>query len=440
MAMDRQTNIAQMTVPDRSMKILHILDHSLPLYSGYAFRSQNIFRALRKRDCHPVILTSPKHEASWKEPWTKEEVIDGFRYYRTGAVSANSWPLEGELRLMLTLARRIREVIQIERPALLHAHSPVLNAIPALWVGRQLGLPVVYEVRALWEDAAVDHGTYRFGSWKYNVAKSLETWVCHKADEVVVLCRGLRDDLINRGIPSAKLTIAPNAVNIEDFNGCNPKEASAQNLSFGGKRVIGFIGSFYRYEGLDLLIEAFALLASTRSDIVLLLVGGGEMDAEIIGHVERHHLQDKVVMPGRISHDRIPEIYGLLDMVVCPRHSNRLTELVTPLKPLEAMAMRKAVVASDVGGHRELIQPGQTGLLFPAGNPTALADTIAQLLDNHALRKALESQAASWVASERSWDLVTCVYPDIYARALEEFPSRVQKKRLSGLQRLMRGR
>lgn len=421
------------------MKILHILDHSLPLFSGYAFRSQNIFRAQGKRGCIPIGLTSPKHEASWKGLCNTEEDIGGFRYYRTGAVPTNGWPLQGELRLMLTLARRIREVLRSEGPTLLHAHSPVLNAIPALWVGRQLGLPVVYEMRALWEDAAVDHGTYRFGSWKYKTARSLETWVCRKADEVVVICDGLKHDLTNRGIQSTKITIAPNGVNLDDFNGYSRNQKLPHRSRFVGKKVIGFIGSFYRYEGLDLLIEAVSLLASTRSDVILLLVGGGEMERELIGLIKRHRLQDMVVIPGRISHDCIPEIYALLDILVYPRYSNRLTELVTPLKPLEAMAMHRAVIASDVGGHRELIQHGHTGLLFPAGDPSALAQMIGRLLDDHGYRKALESQAACWVASQRSWDAVTSVYPGIYARAMEESPSRAHMTGLSGLYRRMIG-
>ncbi len=171
-----------------SYKILHILDHSLPLHSGYTFRSHNIFQAQRNIGWNPVIVTSPKHEESWKGTLEAQEQINGFRYYRTGPISNNCIPFKAELQLMRALGRRIQEVAHREKPDIIHAHSPVLNAMPALWAGRKLGIPVVYEIRAFWEDAAVDHGTYAEGSWKYNLTKSIETRVCKRADQVAVLC------------------------------------------------------------------------------------------------------------------------------------------------------------------------------------------------------------------------------------------------------------
>jgi glycosyltransferase involved in cell wall biosynthesis len=161
--------------PKNPFKILHILDHSLPLHSGYTFRSQNIFRSQRKMGFHPVILTSPKHEASWKGECRDKETINEFLYYRTGAVKASRIPIQGEFRLMNVLEKRLHEVALIEKPDILHAHSPVLNALPALKVGRKLGIPVVYEIRAFWEDAAVDHGTYAENSIKYRMTRAVET-------------------------------------------------------------------------------------------------------------------------------------------------------------------------------------------------------------------------------------------------------------------------
>jgi glycosyltransferase involved in cell wall biosynthesis len=95
----------------------------------------------------------------------------------------------------------------------------------------------------------------------------------------------------------------------------------------------------------------------------------------------------------------------------------RLTELVTPLKPLEAMAMGKALVASDVGGHKELIRHGQTGLLFKAGDEAALAGELKRLLKDGELRETLERQGREWVSRHHTWEKTTAVYRDIYARA-----------------------
>lgn len=410
--------ISSIKKPATSMKILHILDHSLPLQSGYSFRSQSILMAQKKRGWEPVAVTSPKHEASWKGNPTREGDFEGVHYYRTGEISYNSIPFYTEICLMEALYRSIRKAVDIEEPDILHAHSPILNAIPALWVGYKLGIPVVYEIRAFWEDAAVDHGTYSEGSWKYKMVKSIETWVCRKADHIGVLCRGLKDDLIIRGIPCEKLTIIYNGISADDFKPCEPDQGFIENYNLKGKEVIGFIGSFYRYEGLDLLIDAFAHISETMPESILLLVGGGEMDKELKEKVKKLSLNEKVIFPGRISHDRIPGIYALIDVLVYPRYSMRLTELVTPLKPLEAMAMGKALVASDIGGHRELIRNNETGLLFPAGNKFALAESIVVLLKDHALRKKIEKQEIEWVKENHTWDKTTSVYTEIYAKAL----------------------
>jgi len=309
----------------------------------------------------------------------------------------------------------------------LHAHSPVLNAIPALRAGRKLGIPVVYEIRAFWEDAAVDHSTYAEGSWKYNLTKFIETWVCKKADQVAVLCNGLKNDLSKRGISLQKITPVFNGINPDDFRPCPPDEGLKKEWNLSGKQVIGFIGSFYRYEGLDLLINAFSHLASQPPSIqasqppslMLLLVGGGEMENELKAQIRRLNIEDRVIMPGRIPHDLIPGVYALIDILAYPRYSMRLTELVTPLKPLEAMAIGKALVASNVGGHKELIQHNKTGLLFSAGNETALTEALKHILDDDSLRKNIELQCSNWVRKHHTWEKTTSVYENIYANVLE---------------------
>jgi PEP-CTERM/exosortase A-associated glycosyltransferase len=317
------------------------------------------------------------------------------------------------------LAKRLEEVIKIEKPDLLHAHSPVLNALACLWVGRKLGIPVVYEIRAFWEDAAVDHGTFSEGSWKYRAVRSTETWVCRRAAQVAVLCNGLREDLIQRGIPPEKLTIVFNGINPEEFRPGSPDVEFASAHGIVGKKALGFIGSFYRYEGLDLLVKAMQKLKTTRNDVVLILVGGGETESELRQQVEQLGLQGSVIFPGRIPHEKIPGVYSLMDVLVYPRYSMRLTELVTPLKPLEAMAMGKPLIASDIGGHRELIRDGFSGLLFKAGDVGSLTETIGHLLDDATLRSRLSVQGSDWVRQHHTWEQTTAAYSVIYSTALE---------------------
>ncbi len=398
------------------MKILHILDHSLPLHSGYTFRSQNLFRAQRNMGYDPVVVTSPKHEENWTGEWAEKEEINGFTYYRTGATRQLPGPFTTEAWLMHVLSRRILDVAKIEKPDVIHAHSPVLNAVPALWAGRKLGVPVVYEIRAFWEDAAVDHGSYVEGSAKYRLTKWLETQVCKRVDHVGILCNGLKTDLISRGIPAEKITPIFNGVNADDFKPCSPDADYLRDWNLSGKKVIGFIGSFYRYEGLDLLIKSFARIAENQDDSVLLLVGGGEMAGELKTLVNSLGLTERVVMPGRIPHERVPGVYAMIDVLAYPRYSMRLTELVTPLKPMEAMAMGKVLVASDVGGHKELIKDGQTGILFKAGDEDALASTLLDLLTNQNKRELLQRQGLEWVREYQTWERTTTVYRDIYEK------------------------
>ena len=402
------------------LKVLHILDHSLPLHSGYTFRSQNIFRVQIRRGWQPIVVTSPKHEMGLKQKTAPDEALDGISYYRSGTSTDSALPFVTEKRLMSRLANAIARIVEKEKPDLLHAHSPVLNGFPALRVGRKLKLPVVYDIRAFWEDAAVDHGTYQEGSWKYRLTRHLETRICRQADQVAVLCQGLKHDLIDRGINGNKLHIVGNGVNIDDFDQSQPDLDYQQQWGLQNKRIIAFVGSFYRYEGLDLLIDAYAVISARYPDVVLLLVGGGEVETELKQQVQAHHITDKVIMPGRIPHQRVAGVYALADVLVYARHANRLTELVTPLKPLEAMAMSKALIASDIGGHRELIHHNKTGLLFTPDSRDALVDALERVLTNDDFRLQLENGGHSWVRENRSWEKTTAVYQTIYENALAQ--------------------
>jgi len=400
------------------MRILHVLDHSLPVHSGYSFRSQSILLAQRARGWDVAAVTSPKHEADFGPEAPPHEVIGGVAYYRTGATPVSRIPFVGERALIDALARRIEEAAAIESPDLLHAHSPVLTALAALRAGKRLGLPVVYEIRAFWEDAAVDHGTYVQGSWKYRLTRAAETWACRRVDRITVLCGGLVEDLAARGIARERMTVIGNGIDPERFAPSAPDEEYRRIWALGSRRVAAFLGSFYRYEGLDLLLEAYAGIRRRYPDLALLLVGGGETERELKERARELGVQDGVVFSGRIPQERIPGVYALADVLVYPRYRMRLTELVTPLKPLEAMAMGKALLASDVGGHRELLQDGRTGILFQPGDPGSLAEALGRMLEDSSLRRKLADEGRAWVNAERSWAKTTMPYGEVYAAAL----------------------
>jgi PEP-CTERM/exosortase A-associated glycosyltransferase len=404
-----------------AFKILHIVEHGIALNSGYGFRSVNIFRAQRDRGWEPVVLTFPKPEESGKGLWKQPELIDGIRYYYRALPPASSrrFSFLARRRHRGALVPRIGEVARLEKPDVLHAHSPVFNGVAALKAGLKIGIPVVYEIRSLWEEAAVAHGAYGSRSRQFRHIRSLETAVCQNAHGVVAISDALKNHLTARGIRCEKIFVAPNGVDRDAVKPCEADAEYGDLRRFKGKEIVAYIGSFRRYEGLDALVRSIARLSRVRPNIVLLLVGGGrpEVESEIRALVEQLDLGEKVILPGWLPPERIAGVYALADILAYPRKRTLLTDLVTPLKPLEAMAAGKALIASDVGGHRELIQPGYNGLLFPPGDESALDETISRLLDNPDWRRQLARQAETWVKRERSWSQTASAYAEVYARA-----------------------
>ena len=401
------------------MRILHVLDHSIPLQSGYTFRTRAILEQQRSFGWETFHLTGAKQG---KGNGQSEEDVDGLHFYRSPPLGklAARLPVLNQWAVVRGLRRRLEEVVREVKPDILHAHSPALNGLAALQVGRQYGIPLVYEVRAFWEDAAVDHGTSREGGLRYRLSRALETHVLRGADAVTTICEGLRGDIIGRGLPERKITVIPNSVALERFPVLAGKDASLlAELGLQGKCVIGFIGSFYAYEGLPLLIEALPAILRQREDVRLLLVGGGPQDESLRQLTHRLGLQDRVIFAGRVSHDVVQRYYSLVDIFVYPRLSMRLTELVTPLKPLEAMAQGRLVVASDVGGHLELIESGVTGELFPAGNARGLGAAVLRLLEDEGQWPRRLAAGREYVERVRNWRASAERYRPVYTGLLE---------------------
>lgn len=396
------------------MRILHVFDHSLPLQSGYVTRSLGIIRSQRARGFETIHVTTPKHPSSGQS----QEIVDGLTFYRTPRPRVKA-PVVRELLEMNATRKTLRAVIRKERPDILHAHSPVLNAFPALSVGGQFNLPVVYEVRAFWEDAAVDHGTTEEDSIRYRTSRFLETRAMHRADRVVALCEPLRQDIVGRGVSENHVSIVPNAVDDTFLKMANGRDdAIRTQLGVKGRTVVGFIGSFYSYEGLDLLLEAAAHLRTSLPEIKFLLIGGGPDEARLRRIAGELGLEETVRFVGRVKLDEVARYYDAIDIFVYPRRRMRLTELVTPLKPLEAMAQHKAIIASDVGGHRELMRDGETGYLFPAGSPEALVTRLQTVIANPADRVRVAANGRRFVENERSWKVVVDRYATIYDQIL----------------------
>ncbi len=410
-----------------ALKILHVFDHSLPMLSGYSVRSAAILREQRRRGWSTVHLTTPKHTAAGPSP----EHVNDLIFYRSSPLSpiAGGAPVLREFALIRCVAREIERVAKIELPDILHAHSPALNGIAALLAARRLRLPVVYEVRAFWEDAAVDLGTATEGGTRYRLTRAIETLALRNCDAAVTICEGLRRDIVARGILPEKITVIANGVRVEDFPfHSDPDTALRSSLGLEGRIVFGFLGSFYGYEGLDLLLSAWPAMLQRQPNIVLLLVGGGPVEEALKEQAQKLRLGDSVRFPGRIPHEKIHEYYNAIDIFVYPRHRMRLTDTVTPLKPLEAMAQGGVVLASDVGGHRELVVDGETGRLFRADDRDALAGAALKLIEDRAAWAEMRRKAREFVERERTWTATTAGYGELYARAIH-----VRRKHLGQL-------
>jgi PEP-CTERM/exosortase A-associated glycosyltransferase len=398
------------------MKILHILDHSLPYFSGYSFRSDYIIRAQLRLGLHPVVITSPNHE----EFSRAIETIDGVEYHRL------RWPALAQRLQNLSflkqaawlsaLSSQIARLIDDLEVDLVHAHSPSINGHAAARAARMTAAPWIYELRYYDEDAAVDRGKTAHNSIRYRLGRTLEQAILKRAAQVVTISESLRNNLISRGIDESRVSVVPNGVDTSYFQPCEPDAGLKERHSLSGKATVGFIGSFYFYEGLEHLVDAVILLAAKGRDLKLLLVGEGEADRMLRDRIPER-LRDHFIFTGRVAHADVRRYYSVMDVLVYPRIRSRLTGLTTPLKPLEAMAMEKAVAGSDAGGIRELLVDGETGILFQPGNPQALADRLEELIESESMRRAIGRKARDFVVRNRDWTMIVGRYSGIYQKA-----------------------
>lgn len=396
-------------------RILHVLDHSLPLHSGYTFRTRAILKAQQAAGLDVRAITGLRHTA---EGPTVEE-IDGLTFHRTpgsasGLAGLREWRETGQL------AAAVDALIEEWRPDVIHAHSPALCGLAAQRAARRHGIPTVYEIRAFWEDAAVGNGTSREGSLKYRLTRELENRAVADADAVVTICHGLKQDLVARGFPGDTITIVPNGVDLSLFGDPPPPNAAlAKELGLDGCPVIGFIGSFYDYEGMDILIAAMPGLVARVPQAKLLLVGGGPMEAALKAQAEASPASSAIRFVGRVPHHEVERYYALTDVLAYPRKASRLTDLVTPLKPLEAMAQGSLVAASAVGGHRELVTDGVTGTLFAPDDAHACADALAGLLEDRSRWPDIREAARLHVRENHDWARNIQRYLGVYQTLLE---------------------
>jgi PEP-CTERM/exosortase A-associated glycosyltransferase len=407
----------------RPVRILHVLDHSWPVHSGYSIRSLHLIAAQKNLGLKPRALTGPLQLVD--DPKASDTIVDGISYSRTPyAGGFSEWAIAGrrpvlrEIEVVRLIRHRILELVERDMVDIIHAHSPALCGLGALQAARSAKLPFVYELRAFWEDAAVDQDKTKRHSLRYAMSRKLEDYVVHRADAVVGISSSILDELKQRKTDPAKLFHVPNGVDTSKFSPLARNAQLAAKLGLGNEPVLGFIGSLYRWEGVAWLVRAVAELRHRGTACKLLIVGDGEEMPAVRDAVRELNAAEFVQVLGRVSHDEIERYYSVVDVLVYPRHSIRLTELVTPLKPLEAMALGKAILCSDVGGIRELIESGQTGLLYRADNVEDFCAQGKRLMENETMRRQLGARAREVALREKDWKTLAQRYFAIYDTAM----------------------
>jgi glycogen synthase len=405
------------------MKILHILHRSIPGSHGYAIRSEEIVTKQLAAGLEPMVVTSPSQAPLGELDSEQSELIDGVRYFRTGGrilpptieVKDES-AIKSALRVFqnVALLQAARKIARKYRPAVIHGHSPFTCGLVAGHVGRWEKIPTVYEMRGLWEDSHTSRHGITERSVRYRTVRFLENAALRDVDLCCVICEALRDEVLARGINPDRIAIVPNGVDVKKFSPGPPKVELQSRLGLQGKVVMGYIGSFFHYEGLNLMVQAMAGLADDFPNLRLLMVGEGEVSPLLKSMTQEAEITDRVIFTGRVPHNQIADFYRLYDFMVLPRLDTRETRLVTPLKPLEIMAMGKSVIASDIGGHKEIVQNRLNGILFESQNVPDLIAKCRDLIENEGFRVELGARSRQWVAANRDWDVLVRKYITVY--------------------------
>lgn len=408
-------------VPNRVHYLLH---NSLPYHSaGYATRTHGLLKELNDAgwDVDGVTRLGYPYDMPGKEDLPDappHEVIDGVDYLRllTGRQIEKKNPLYNYVGRYSTELSRIA---QRDRPAIIHAASNHWNGLTGVTVARKLGIPSIYEIRGLWEITRGSRNPEWAASNMYKYIARMESDAAKGATRVFTITGALRDEMVRRGVEAEKITVLPNGVDTERFTPIPRDEELARELGVQGKTVIGYVGSILDYEGLGLLIDAAATLAAERDDFHVLLVGDGAELESFRDRVREDGLDRVITFTGRVPHEDVERYYSLVDITPFPRLPLPVCEMVSPLKPFEAMAMGKAVVASDVAALAEIVTSGTNGLLHAKGEAGSLTAELRRLLDDPELVGRLGAQAREWVVQNRDWRQISTIVAETYAELAE---------------------
>jgi glycosyltransferase involved in cell wall biosynthesis len=413
--------------------VLSVLQQSMPIRSGgYATRTHGQLTSLRARgwDVRAVTRLGFPYDR-WSQSDTRVvpevDLVDGIPYHRLLDADVRVYPQFPLAPYIDRFASGVVEHAAMQKASVIHASSFYLNGLAGAAAAGRLGLPFIYEVRGLLDLIMSSESPAFAGTERHRFLTRIELETCLSAKKVFVITDALRREMTSRGVPPDRMIVLPNGVHADHFAPRPRDPRLEQELDLVGKTVIGYTGGLTFYEGLDVLLHAAASLKRRRKDFRVLLVGDGPYGEMLRSLVARLSLDDVVIFTGRLPHTTVPRYLSLIDISPFPRLPLPICELISPMKPLESMAMGKAVVVSDVAALTEIVQDGESGLVFRKGDFEHLASTLERLLDSPELRVLLGEQAREWVARERDWSRIVGIIEATYRAVTDQEPGRAAR-------------
>ncbi|PIB06974.1 glycosyltransferase WbuB [Streptomyces sp. HG99] len=399
-------------------RVLHLVTNGLPFkQAGYTVRTQALAEAQRAAGLDPHVVTRIGFPVA-------QGVLDARPLQLLGGVPQHRllplWLPYGQDAALARNAELAGRLVERLRPAVLHAATDHGNGRVALALREAYGLPVVYEVRGFLEETWLTQAPGRGPDDEtYRVRRALETYCMREADLVLTLGTAMKAEIVARGVPEERVLIVPNAVD-EAFL-APPPDGAPLRARLGiapDELVVGTVSSLTPHEGIGTLLHAGAELRRRGVRLRLLIVGDGPERAALERLAARLGLRDGVALfTGRVPHAQVRDFHAVLDVFAVPRTDERVCRLVTPLKPVEAMASGLPVAASDLAALRELVEQEVTGWLIPAESPDTWADALEVLLYSQKRRHEWGASARALVARDRTWKRVATTTHEAY-RAL----------------------
>lgn len=389
--------------------IVHVVTNALPeTQAGYTVRTHGIARAQVRAGKSVVVVPRRGFPVTSGAVLAPEEVVvDGVR-----SVRDLPWrlPRRADERLEEEVAS-LTGLVRRTGPAVLHAHSNFLNARVALRVRAATGVPVVYEVRGFLEETWRSRGGDA-SSERFRLVRESETQAMRAADHVVTISEGMADEIRGRGVDH--VTVVPNSVDDSFLEPLPDAHALRERLGIEDEAVVvGIVSTLNAYEGVDVLIDAVARLQGGRLPLHLLVVGDGPERRKIASRAAGS-LGNRAHVVGRVPYTAIRDWFAAIDVFAVPRLDLPVTSRVTPIKPLEAMATAKPVVASDLAPLREIVEDGKTGWFARPGDREDLARVLRRVVEDEAARSAAGDQARAWVGAQRTWARAAAIYDCVY--------------------------